>query len=353
MKLLLIVLVVLVTIFPLRGAMEFKKISQWDHGDKEIYAYVSRGIIDKDGHVVIRTEKQKRSVLITPKDVFFFAYWGEAGDDLYLCSTMCPYGDDIAMVEMMQQRIKIFTKIENKFVWKKTVRLKTGPYTQAIRSIVFLKDKWFAAGPSPLERYHDEDKKPTTISFLTIYDTEGKPIKQLLISKVQNIFKANQMYYYLISDGNRILLMAEDELKVHVVSPTKLEVTKKIALKIPGYYKKMPEDFYIYKKKYFNPRSSIDKDIEYWETSYSRILHMIVEDGYLVIQIQTCDEKLKKFALLFYDLQTFELKQTYFIDDLLLGSRAGKYYFYANGNPDLNENADECIINIYAFEDKK
>jgi len=342
---------VLVIAFPLLGAKEFKKINQWNHGDKGIYTYVSRGVIDKDGHIVVRVEPQKTSLLITPKDVFFFAPWGEGGDDLYLCSTMCPFGDDIAMVEYMQQRIKIFTKKENKYAWKKTIRLKTAPYNQTMRSLVFFMDKWFIAGPAPLEIYREGHSTKT--AFLKIMNKEGNPLKDMLISEVRNSFKTNHIYFFVVSDACRVLFMAEDELKVHEISPEKLEVTKEIALKIPDYYKKMPEDFYVYKKEYFNPSSSMDKDIEYWRTSYSGIVDVIIEDGYLVIQTRTGDAKLKKFALLFYDLETFELKHTVFIDDMLLGSRAGKYYFYANGNPGIDEEADKCIINIYTFEVKK
>jgi len=355
-KLLLIIVLALVIALPLLGAKEFKKIDQWNLGNignKGIYAIISRGIIDKDGHVVVRVEKQKTSVLITPKDVFFFAPWGEGGDDLYLCITMCPFGDDIAMVEYMQQRIKIFTKKENKYVWKKTIRLKSTGNNQIMRSLVFLNDKWFIAGPCPLERF--QEGKPQTISFLRVRDRDGKLLKDLLISVVENTYKSDQMDFYVVFDGSRVLYLAEDELKVHEISPEKLKVTKEIALKVTDYYKKMPEDFYVYKEKHLSVSGSSIRmrDWEYWQTSYSRIVHVIIEDGYLVIQTRVCDAKLKKFALLFYDLETFELKHTIFIDDMLLDSRAGKYYFYANGNPGKDEEADKCIINIFAFEDKK
>jgi len=350
-KVLWIIVIAVVIFFPLRGEKEFKKISQWKHGDKGIYVQISKGIIDKDGHIVIRLEKQKTSALITPKDVFFFAPWGEAGDDLYLCITMCLYGDDIAMVEQPQQRIKIFTKKENNYAWKRTIRLKNEEYTQTMRSIVFLDDKWFIAGPCPLEKY--QDVHPMTMSFLKIRDSEGKSIKELLISKVQNYFKANQMDFYVVADRNRVFFLAEDELKVHMISLEKLRISKEITLKTPAYYKKMPEDFYVYKKEYFNHSNTLIRNFDYWQSSYSRIMHVIIEDGYLVIQTRTCNSKLKKFALLFYDLQTFELKQTFFINDMLLGSRSGKYYFYANGNPGRDEDANECLINIYTFEEKK
>jgi hypothetical protein len=52
---------------------------------------------------------------------------------------------------------------------------------------------------------------------------------------------------------------------------------------------------------------------------------------------------------LFYNTKTFKLERTILINDRLLGIRDGKYYFYANGDPKYDEEADECIIKIYSF----
>ena len=68
--------------------------------------------------------------------------------------------------------------------------------------------------------------------------------------------------------------------------------------------------------------------------------------------MRTCEAKLKKFALLFYNAENFKLERTIFTNDLLLGAKDGKYYFYANGDPGRDEEAEEFIIHIYSFGDK-
>jgi hypothetical protein len=145
--------------------------------------------------------------------------------------------------------------------------------------------------------------------------------------------------------------MIENELKVYVVSTKTLEIIKEVQLEIPPFYKKMPESFYAWKE--YKDRSELPLDIEKWDMGYSSIQGIAVDGNYLVVQIRTPVEKMKKFALLFYNAETFKLERTVFLDDYLLDVKDGKYYCYANGNPGRDENTDECIINIYSFEEKK
>ncbi|MFC2156107.1 hypothetical protein ACFLRB_06435, partial [Acidobacteriota bacterium] len=145
--------------------------------------------------------------------------------------------------------------------------------------------------------------------------------------------------------------LAENELKVHIISTKDLRVEKEVKLEIPGFYKKMPVDFYTF-KKYDKPSENYQKDIEYWQTAYSRIQKVIIEDNFLILQMRTVSDQLKKFALLFYNAENFKLEKIIFSNDLLLGARDGKYYFYANGDPGRDEEAEDFIIHIYSFGDK-
>ena len=72
----------------------------------------------------------------------------------------------------------------------------------------------------------------------------------------------------------------------------------------------------------------------------------------MVLQVRTCSKELKKFAMLFYNVDTLKLEKTVFTDGFFIGARDGKYYFYHNGNPGRDEGVDECIIDVYAFEGK-
>ena len=150
---------------------------------------------------------------------------------------------------------------------------------------------------------------------------------------------------------DRVYFLSENELKVHVVSLKELKVEKEVVLEIPKFYKKMPDGFYGW-KKYEGSDKGFTRDIEYWKTSYSRINKVIIEGDFLVLQIRTCSENLKKFALLFYNAANFKLEKTIYTDDLLLCSRKGKYYFFAGGDPGLDDEADEFKINIYSAQIK-
>jgi hypothetical protein len=332
---------------PLLGKEEFKKVDQWNHGDQGIYKHLDRGIIDGDGNVITRTGNT-RSLLITPKHVFSFAPTGQGPGDIYILAAACHYQNDLAMLEYTQ-RLKIFKKKENKYVWKETKWLKRDKYNQKITDILFYKDKWFLAGQHPLN--YNKNEKTKTVSLLRVFNEDGKPVKELITRNLNILDRTSEMKYYVVLHGDRLLFLAENELKVHEISPEKMEVQKEVKLETPAFYKKMPGDFY--KNKHYSDTKDFVKDIQYWMTSYSRIINVLVENGLLVIQIRTCSEELKKFAVLFYDADSLELKKTFFINDFLLGARNGIYYFYANGRPGLDDDIDECTINLYEFKGKK
>jgi hypothetical protein len=83
---------------------------------------------------------------------------------------------------------------------------------------------------------------------------------------------------------------------------------------------------------------------------YSRINYVLVSGKSLVLQIRTCNDKMKKFALLFYNAETFKLENTVFTSDLLLGAKDGKFYFAAGGDPGRDHENDELVINICTLE---
>jgi hypothetical protein len=98
----------------------------------------------------------------------------------------------------------------------------------------------------------------------------------------------------------------------------------------------------------------ISIDVETWATGYSSITEAAVDGNWLVVQVRTCSTKEKKFALLFYNVENnFKLEKTVFTDDFLLDVKDGKYYCFANGDPGRDDDTDQCIINIYAWEKTK
>ncbi|MCK4766736.1 MAG: hypothetical protein KAW12_31385 [Candidatus Aminicenantes bacterium] len=157
------------------------------------------------------------------------------------------------------------------------------------------------------------------------------------------------MTYHLAPHKKHVFFIPENELKVILISVKELEVKKEIKLEAPQFYKKMPVDFYTWKEYLKLPKNSFEIDLQKWKSAYCRINKVIIEDNYLVLQVRTRSEQLKKFALLFYNPETFKLEKTIYTDDLLLGSRNGKYYFFAGGDPAFDE-VDDFTIHIYSFK---
>jgi hypothetical protein len=272
---------------------------------------------------------------------------GQGPSDLYIPYAACNCGDDIAYFEI-SQKLKVFTKKSNTYTWKRTMSIK-GPCPFEPRDLFFHNGKWFFAGHNV--SLYDSKNKETTFFYFYAYTDKGEPIKGL-ISRT-NPYKVDHslMDYFLELSGNKFYLMKENELKVFLIDPDEIKLLREITLEIPGFYKKMPPDFYTFKEPPSGGMQFI-KTIENWKASYSSITGMAADSGYLAVQVRTCSDKLKKYALLFYNTDTFKLEKTFFSNDFFFGASKGIYYFYANGNPGYDEEAEECIINLYSFKEK-
>ena len=329
------------------SAKEFKQVDQWNHGDREIYGYIGTPLITSDKEIIVGVAKQGFT-LIAKDHVELFASFGEGPNQVWMAGATAMYGKDIAFW-MLGNKMKIFTKKDNTYKESKTRWFKSGYYAPIIRDALFIKNKWFFAGIIPQK----ENSGEAIESLLAVYDNDGKSLKTLIERKHKPKSSYNNMDYYIVADREskkKVFVMSESELKVYEVSTDKLELVKEWNLETPAFYKKMPEDYFMIQKS--SDTRSLSSVLADWKITYSRITEASVEDGYLVLQIRTCDEKQKKFAMLFYNVDSLKLEKTIFTDDFFIGARDGKYYFYANGNPGRDEGVDECIINIFAFEEK-
>jgi hypothetical protein len=337
----------MMSFFAEAGKEEFKQIQQWNHGNKEIYSIIYGTVINNDGHILFRLGKQMKSIYITPKDVVDFGFLGQGPSDIYMPLASCKYFEDIAYLEMTA-KIKIFTKKDNTYAWKETKSFKS-PITPICKSLLFYNDKWFLAGV--ITQSWNISKKLNSYFLFYAFDNNGERLKGLLPGQAHSVFREGTLDYFMSVHKSRILVMVENELKVIEIDPNRIEVLRETMLEVPLFYVKMPQDFYI-ETDSKNITSDLAVEVEKWKTSYSIITNTAVENGYLTVQVRTCSDKLKKFALLFYNADTFKLEKTFFINDFFIGSRDGIYYFYANGNPGYDEEADECIINLYSFTEK-
>lgn len=318
--------------------------------DDEIFGYFSSAIIDKDNHIIGSFYRSPMR-LFTPEKSVTFAEKGQGPNELTGLWATGSYNDDLVFVEM-PNKIKIFTKKDGKYVWKETKWFKRGMYLHAVRGIAFFDNKWFFAGIN----YLNMDKNDLKISFVKVYDAEGNPLKELLEKEVKdNLTEAypyTQMTHFIFDYKDRLFYLPENELKVTVIDPKELKVLKEISLETPACYKPMPPGLYTFKKR--DGGENRELDLYEWMSSYSRIMKVQCDGEYLVLQFRVFDKKSKNFALLFYNAGTFKLEKTVFIDDCFMGARDGKYYFYAGGDPGIDEeDADKCIINVYGLKGKK
>ncbi|MGE5344107.1 MAG: hypothetical protein ACM3SY_21790 [Candidatus Omnitrophota bacterium] len=322
---------------------DFKCIDQWKH--EEIFGNHFFSIIDKDNEVVGSFYKSPIRIISRNK-IIQFAPRGEGPSELLGLEALFEYKGDLAAVER-PEKMKIFTKKQGTYVWKETKWIKRGRFAHVVKNGIFFDNKFFLAGVEFLTLKNDRE-----VYFLRVLDGNGNLLKQLIKNNSANPRFVLKNYYIKGYKKDRVFFLIENELKVTLISSKTLEIVKEVPLEIPAFYKKMPEDFYTF-KKYAQSGNEFHLDLETWSMGYSKITNCCTTDKHLVLQIRTCNDKLKKFALLFYNAETFKLENTVFIDDFFLGYKDGKYYFFANGDPGRDDNTDDCIINIYAFTPSK
>ncbi|MGE5344111.1 MAG: hypothetical protein ACM3SY_21810 [Candidatus Omnitrophota bacterium] len=337
---------VVLNFFVLAAGPNFKRIDQWKHDDMCGMHFYS--FIDKDNNVIGVFYKGLNFIISRDKLVKF-ANWGEGPSELMGLEAFFEYKGDLAIVERAD-KMKIFTKKDGTYVWKETKWLKRGRYLHAVKNGIFFDNKFFLAGVEDAE--YVPHKKYTDTYFLRVLDEKGNLLKQQIKKTVTGDFNWINIKHYITGyKKDRVFYLTEHEPKVTVISSKTLEIVKEIALEVPPFYKKMPKDFYITKANIST--AEFNRSLENWSMGYSKITNCCTTDKHLVLQIRTCNNKMKKFALLFYNAETFKLENTIFIDDFFLGYKDGKYYFFANGNPSIDDDTDDFIINIYAFTPEK
>ncbi len=331
---------------------EFKRVGQWKHD--ELLTHDTFSFIDKDNNLVAAMGRGY-SMVMTPNKITKFGFFGQAPNDLTLTRAGFFYKGDLAIVEQTD-KIKVFTRKGENYVWKETKWLKRGIWAHIIREGLFYDGKFFISG---MEGISDETGPLKTFykkySHLKVYAENGDSLKQLIQKSFDNPTFLIELKYHLAGyHSDRVFFMPANELKVSAISTNTLAVAKEVQLEAPSFYKKMPETFYAWDenimKKGFGKHFVL---FDEWEMGYSSVQEMVVDGNTLVVQIRTANPKMKKFALLFYNADSFKLEKTVFLDDYLLDVKDGKYYTYQNGNPGLDDDTEECIINIYSFVSKK
>jgi len=223
---------------------------------------------------------------------------------------------------------------------------RSGYYALIPNCVKYYANKWFVVGTEGLS--YNKITGKSVCSHIKVYDEQGKMLKRLIKRNYEGVIQYPLMTRFIAKYHNKLFFLTENSLKISIISIDKLNVEKKLKLAIPNFYKKMPKDFYINNPK----ENNFTKNLEKWKTGYSSITNVFVSGKYLILQLRTCNDKMKKFAILFYNAENFKLEKTYFTDDYLMGVRENKLYCFMNGNPGLDEDTDDGVINIYKVIEK-
>lgn len=327
----------------------FKLVQQWKHSET-IYGYiVDPGFIIDDESLVLHF--YRTGLRFVSKEKFInIAPYGEGPNEVKSLFALFPVSSsEMAFVES-PTKLKIFSKKNGSYKETKQVWIQRDFYHYHILDGFYYGNKLLLGGVEVVP----VDNKPVA-KHVKVYNEKGKIEKRLIISKdVSMIKNPYEMQYFLKLDEKRNLgyFVKENTLTLYPIDLKTLTEKKAVNLEVPSCYKKeLPECFVV--KKKFDPNYDKRKDKEKWRTIFSRINQVSVDGHDLVIQIRTPGQNAKKFALLFYNLDNYKLRHIEPTDDFFLGSRNGKFYFYANGDPTLDDGTDTCTINIYRFQENK
>ncbi len=331
---------------------EFKRVAQWKHSPvftTDVYSF-----IDKDNHLVAAL-RNEHSVIITPKKITPFGYLKQPPARLTGISTAFFYNDDLAIVAQ-PDIINVFTRKGGTYVWKETKALQRGQSIHIIEEGLFYHGKFFISGLEALKIDDNPKNRFLRRHFrLKVFAQNGTTLKNFCPVAIDGPTLQFEIISHLAGyHSDRVFFLAANELKLSVISADTLAVSKEVQLKVPSFYKKMPKTFYRWERQYeLATWEARLKYLQDCDRGYSAIEEMVVDHNRLILQMRTANPKLKKFALLIYNADSFKLETTVFLDDYLLDVKDGKYYTYQNGHPARDEGTDQCIINIYSFVSKK
>ncbi len=311
---------------------------RWHYPEETLYK-IFYSMIDEDNNLVASFYMAPVMTMNADK-INKFAPHGQGPNELTNLVGMCLYKGNLALAEH-PTKIKIYEKQDKTYKWKETKWLKSGKSVQMVKNIAYCNNKWFLAG----SQEHSLKNGVLHASYLKVFSDDGKILTHL-IQKKRKVFKRYYMMnYYIPKSKNKLYFISEDEMAVTIIDPVKVIEEKKVKLEAPPFYKALPEHFYAFKKAKHH-LASLKKDLQTWKTGYSRITHAVIVGNYLILQVRTCSEELKNFANLIYNKDNFKLEKTLYTDDFLMGGRENKLYSFANGNPGIDEDTDDCIINI-------
>jgi len=342
-------LFLLVSLFSQAGeGIELSLVETWTH-DRLFGGYRFSSIIDPQGSVIGMFQKDPPYIM-RKDQVAQLRPRGQGPSDLESAFGVCLRGEEVIVAEH-NGKIKVFEREGNEYKWKESIYRAPTPNGFFVSDIEWCQDRLFLAGVSMKVGQDGKSQLARVGSF----DKKGKPLKEFAIAEVnlKNRMKSFlYMSFYLATTRDRVYFMDETRLTVWEIDARTNKELRKVSLAKPSFYKPMPEDFYDFSQNE-GPRSAFEMKLVEWKTGYSRVTNMEILGDQLVVQIRTAKPGMPLFGLLFYDLETMNLQATSFLDDLLLGVHENRLYFFAGGNPGLDDEAENCSIKIFERAETK
>jgi len=321
-------------------SVEIKFLKQWIH-NADIVGEISHCLLDKDSNIIL--VHRPGISLVSENNFVTFADWGQGPDQIENVFAICDYRGDLAVFEL-KNKIKVFKKEGEIYRGSNKQWLKINPGKYLLRDAFYARNRFFLGGLFPIKK---EKKKIYAALMLAYNDATGQEEKNFAF-----VYYPQPSDHYIIRKhfavyGDDLFFLSQNEMKLYIISLTDLVLEKTVELKPPKFYIPMPKTFFILKN--YKDDTDYWKTIVTWMTSYSAVTRMVVlQNGYLILQIRTCNPKLNKFALLFYNMNNnFALENIIYTNDLLLAGEKDLLYFFNGGDPMVDEEANKVIINVY------
>lgn len=284
----------------------------------------------------------KSGIKIVSRDKYYnMAPLGQGPGDVYAWENFILNNDQFIEIESYD-KIQVFKRKKDRYQYENTLWKEKDKGLQQVKSALLINNKFYFSGCV----YKNDNPKTPENFWIQVFDRKGNFIRDLVPLK-----NRSKRYYlmgsYMVNKGDRIFFTAEHLPEITIISSKSDQIISKKRLKMPHYYIPIPEDCFALKLKKRLSLANIDKIFAEWRMNYSRIVNVKVCGDYLLVQIRTCRQNQKTFALLFYDMEKFELHNTFFTDHLLVASKNSTLYFLNQGNPRIDDEAGDMIILLY------
>ncbi len=305
-------------------------------------------VVDRDGDLIVAFGVPG-CMIVAPKELKLVAPAGEGPGDLSGYFALNILDNQDLCIEGFVGKMHVFKKTDGLYKWDRT-EYRELKKSFAPTDTLFFQKKWYVA---VFSTFQDKKNGRFTVDYLQVFSDKGKFIKNMIQETYDEAWKIAQFYSFLVEYKKRIFFLSENKLFLRIITGEDPKVSQTVNLEHPKFYKRMPETFYHDPiKGRMITSQEFWKNMALWKTGYSRICNVLIDGHWLIVQVRTADANNKRFGLLFYDADTFELKHTIMTDDLLLANKNGKLYFFRGGNPTWEE-VDETIFDIYKIVEKK